>query len=269
MMLRVDPLQVFHRSTTPIGLYARQRWLNESQTPRWQQDFNHTTKMLYQGQAASGPWNNSVIDTIRRLFHLHLTVREQTDAVSLGLDWLLSTTLDSPDTMQEYRREKYSIESMRGIPFANSHFGIFLTTACVFLATVFGRHDDQRVLAACETLNREGMQTEGHWHGWASLTNALRALAVHPTYAGSDSVVLAVNALAHVQTGDGTWIANVPFYKTVNTLAHLNMPQADNQFERALTRLIRTQSYDGSWGRAEPEWSTFLVVHALKRKAIV
>jgi hypothetical protein len=198
-----------------------------------------------------------------------LTVREQTEAVKMGLDWLLTTTLGLPDKLPDYRREKFSMNDVRVLPFAHSHFGIFLTTASIFLATVFGRHDDQRVLTACDKLNREGIQTGGHWHGWASLTNALRAFAVHPTYVRSGSVVLAVNTLANAQTLEGNWISTVPFYKTINTLAHLNMPQADRQFELALARLTRTQSRDGSWSRVEPEWSTFLVVHALKRKNIL
>jgi len=82
-------------------------------------------------------------------------------------------------------------------------------------------------------------------------------------------VAFAVNALATIQRPEGTWIPGVPFFKTINTLAHLNIPQANRQFENALARLVRTQSPDGSWGKVEPEWSTFLVVHALKRKSIL
>ena len=269
MKLRSDPMQVFRFSKTPVGLYARQHWFNESQTPEWLHDFNDTVKMLYQGQATSGCWNNSLIDTIRRLFYLHLTIREQTEAVMMGLEWLLTTTLVLPDKLTEYRQEKFSMKDVRGLPFAHSHSCVFLTTASIFLATVFGRYDDQRVLIACDKLNREGIQTGGHWHGWASLTNALRAFAVHPIYVRSGSVLLAVNALANAQTLEGNWISTVPFYKTINTLAHLNIPQADKQFEHALARLTKTQSHDGSWGRVEQEWSTFLVVHALKRKGIL
>lgn len=269
MILQFDPMQVFRFSKTPVGLYARQYWLSESQTPQWRHDFNYAIKMLYQGQSASGCWNNSLIDTIRHLFYLHLTIREQTQAVRAGLDWLLSTALDSPNNLLDRRREKYLVDEIRGLPFAHSRSGIFLTTASIFLAAVFGRHNDQHVLATFDKLDRESIQTGGYWHGWASLTNVLRAFAVHPTYARSGSVVLAVNALANAQTPEGNWISSVPLFKTINALAHLNMPQADRQFGRALARLTRTQSHDGSWGRIEPEWSTFLVVHALKRKGIL
>jgi hypothetical protein len=262
-------MQIFCSSKTPIGLYARRHWLGENQTPQWRYDFNHTIKMLYKGQSARGCWSNSLIDTIRHLFHLHLTVREQTKAVRAGLDWLLNTTLDSPYKALDYTQEKYSIRDFRGLPFTPSHSGIVPKTVSIFLATVFGRDNDRRVLAACDVLDREGIKTAGHWRGWASLTNVLRAFVVHPTYTHSGSVLFAVNALATAQNLDGNWISSVPFYKTINALAHLNVPQADRQFERALVRLIRTQSHDGSWGKVEPEWSTFLVVHALKRKGIL
>ena len=249
MELRFDPLQVFRFSKTAVGLYARQQWIAESQTPQWRHDYNSAIKMLYQGQLASGCWTNSPIDTIRHLFNLHLTIREQTKAVSAGLDWLLTATLDSCCNAIYCKPEKYSKGDFHGLPFTHSHSGTLLKTASIFLAAVFGRESDQRVLAGCDVLDREGMQTGGHWRGWASMTNALRAFAVHPTYAHSDSVVLAVNALETNQTLQGNWISGVPFFKTINTLAHLNLPQADRQFERALARLIRTQSPDGSWGK--------------------
>ena len=269
MILRFDPLQIFHSSKTPIGLYARQYWLGESQTPQWRYDFNYAIKMLYKDQSSSGCWSNSLIDTVRHLFHLHLTIREQTEAVRAGLDWLLTIALNSANKAIDYKQEKYSIGNFRGLPFTHSHSGIVLKTVSIFLATVFGRNNYRRVLNACDVLDREGIKTAGHWLGWASLTNVLRALAIHPTYTHSDSVLLAVNTLATAQALDGNWISSLPFYKTINTLAHLNVPQADRQFERALARLIRTQSRDGSWGKAEPEWSTFLVVHALKQKGIL
>jgi len=269
MMLRFDPLQIFRYSSTPAGLYARQHWLSEGQTIQWRHDFDQTVMMLYKGQSATGCWNNSLIDTIRYLFYLHLTVREQNEVVKAGLDWLLNATLNSPNELSGYQRAKLSISELHGLPFTTGHSGFFLKAASIFLATVFGRDNDERVLAVFDTFDREGIQTEGRWRGWSSLTNILRAFAVHPKYTTSETVELAINALAIAQNPEGNWIPGIPFFKTMNTLAHLNMPSADRQFEHALARLIRTQSSDGSWGKAEPEWSTFLVVHALKRKVIL
>ena len=39
MNLRYDPYQIFRLSKTPAGLYARQKWLGEVETPQWKSDF--------------------------------------------------------------------------------------------------------------------------------------------------------------------------------------------------------------------------------------
>jgi hypothetical protein len=36
--------------------------------------------------------------------------------------------------------------------------------------------------------------------------------------------------------------------------------------ERAFKRLYATQGHDGTWGRTDREWNTFLIIHALKNK---
>jgi hypothetical protein len=269
MMLRFDPLKIFRSSSTPAGLYARQHWLSEGETVQWRHDFDSKVAILSKGQSPVGCWSHSLIDTIRHLFYLHLTVREQTEVIKAGLDWLLNATLNSPTELTGYRSAKLSISELRGLPFTTGHSGFFLKAASIFLATVFGRDNNERVLATFDMLDREGIQTGGRWRGWSSLTNILRAFAVHPKYATSESVELAINALAIAQNPEGNWIPGIPFFKTLNMLAHLNMPQAYRQFERALRKLIMTQSPEGSWGKVEPEWSTFLVVHALKRKGIL
>ena len=43
MKLRHDPFQVFRVSKTPAGIYARQKWLGEADTPEWQRDFQWNT----------------------------------------------------------------------------------------------------------------------------------------------------------------------------------------------------------------------------------
>jgi hypothetical protein len=58
----------------------------------------------------------------------------------------------------------------------------------------------------------------------------------------------------------------VPFYQTVNALAHLDSEDADVQLKKAFKHLSRTQNLDGTWGRSQKEWKTFLVVHAMRRK---
>ncbi len=51
MRLRYNPLQIFKASKTPAGLYARQKWLDESGTVKWQDDFHKTLHALMSGQS--------------------------------------------------------------------------------------------------------------------------------------------------------------------------------------------------------------------------
>jgi hypothetical protein len=70
-----DPYAVFRSSYTPVGLYARQKWLGESSTPQWKEDFATPVGELAQGQSSDGLWRGAAMETIQRLFGLHLTVR--------------------------------------------------------------------------------------------------------------------------------------------------------------------------------------------------
>lgn len=69
-----------------------------------------------------------------------------------------------------------------------------------------------------------------------------------------------------MQKESGTWTGSVPFYQTVNALAHLDSREGDSQLALAFERLQRTQRHEGTWSRSQPEWHTFLVIHALKNK---
>lgn len=51
-----DPYAVFRSSTTPAGLYARQKWLGEASTPQWKEDFAAAVAELVRGQSKDGLW---------------------------------------------------------------------------------------------------------------------------------------------------------------------------------------------------------------------
>jgi hypothetical protein len=139
----------------------------------------------------------------------------------------------------------------------------------LFLASIFGRENDSRVLEAYDWLNEEGIRNNGRWCGWSCCNNIFRAFVVHPRYSKSRATELAVHALARVQDPSGRWPAGVPFYRTVNALAHLDSEEADAQLKRAFEYLSRTQNRDGTWGRSQKEWKTFLAVHAMRRKKML
>ena len=71
--LKHDPMNVFYSSNTPIGLYARQKWLHQEDTLTWKNDFRETVDELFSGQLPNGSWDDSLLTTAHRLFGLHLT----------------------------------------------------------------------------------------------------------------------------------------------------------------------------------------------------
>ena len=92
---------------------------------------------------------------------------------------------------------------------------------------------------------------------------------MHPGFGGGAAAVSAAADLGRVQHASGEWGAGLPFYQTLNALAHLNHPEADRQIEKALPRLADGQNEDGSFGWREREWNTFLTVHALRNKGLL
>jgi hypothetical protein len=94
-------------------------------------------------------------------------------------------------------------------------------------------------------------------------------MVVHPKFAKDKATALAVEHLADLQTETGGWSNDLPFYQTLNALAHLDLPQADTQVARAFERLFENQNRGGTWSRSEPEWNTFLAIHALKNKGLL
>jgi hypothetical protein len=267
-MLTYDPFPVFETSVTPSGLYARKKWLGQEKTPAWRTDFRSAVTNLLQGQRADGSWNQSVIDTIRHLFGLHLTVRESTEGTHRALDWLMDQTWEIVKKRARFGASPRATD-LRGLPFSPGRFDRLIAGAALFLATIFGREHRPEVLRQYEKLSRDGIERKGRWCGWSCSNNILRAFVVHPIYCQDEATLMAVKTLSRVQRPSGEWSGGVPFFQTVNALAHLNTREADAQVEAAFQRLRKKQNMDGTWGKSEPEWNTFLVVHAFKNRGIL
>jgi hypothetical protein len=268
MKVRLDPLQVFKSSKTPAGLYARQKWLGESGARHWKNDFQETVTKLMADQANDGSWHQSEVETIARLFGLHLTVREASVQVEAALKWLFGK-IDSPSTENRQAAKSDTIkDTLEGLPFICSRRDMFLMGATLFLATIFNRHDDSFVLDRYRWLSSVGIKHKGIWIDPTSSHNVFRALVVHPIYTKDPATSLFVEYLADVQTESGDWGDGLPFYQILNALAHLNYPLADKQLEKAFARLFETQNAAGTWAEKESEWNTFLAVHALKNKGL-
>lgn len=262
--MRFDPLQIFKASKSPAGLYARKKWLNESETSEWQNDFKETVSSLMKGQSADGSWFQSPVEIIRRLFGLHLTVRERTEDIDKALRWLIQETLNN--NLVEARDENFSSNAFRELPFIKGRDQLTRICATLFLACVFQLGNDKPVAEYYKLLTRWLDDNAANGDVWTDKSNILRALIVHPVYANDLATLKLVDHLGEKQEPQGRWPAPVPFFLTVNALAHLNLESAHHQWLKAFPFLSNSQKTDGSWGDQDAEWNTFLIVHAMKNK---
>ena len=266
MKLVHSPYAIFESSPTPPGLYARQKWLRQDSTIKWRKDFDQTVAALYQGQATNGLWYDSVLTTVHRLFGLHLTERQPNPKINAALDRILES-IDQPqsrtitDTIDPAR--------LRGLPLAPGPRLPTVTAAVMFLCSIFGRTKEPAVLAMYEKAIQEMNKSTIHQHGQESTHNLLRAFAVHPSFSDHQATERMVDFFGKLQTRAGDWGARVPFYQALNALAHLKSPAAETQCRKAFRHLVQMQNTNGSWGRSQTEWHTFLAVHALRNKQLI
>jgi hypothetical protein len=267
VQLHQNPLQIFEASKTPAGLYARRKWLGESETSEWQDDFHETALSLMEGQSEDGSWNDSPLETVRRLLGLHLTVRQTTEDIDKALDWLITRIRNHDLSDPSEPVEALAADAFRGLPFTPGQPHLSLICATLFLAAVFQRGSESAVMAHYRLLSRWVLRNRGNANAWPDLSNALRALIVHPDFLGDSATAALVDRLGEIQAPSVRWPDPIPFFQTVNAIAHLNIDSANRQWIKALVILRDTQNADGSWGNEDSEWNTFLVVHALKNKA--
>ncbi|HNY50567.1 MAG TPA: hypothetical protein PLV50_07110 [Smithella sp.] len=262
--IRFDPLQIFKASKSPAGLYARKKWLDESETSAWQDDFQETVDFLMKEQSADGSWFQSPLETIRHLFGLHLTVRERTGDIDKAMRWLIRETLNH--NLLEAPGSHLPSDAFRELPFIKAQDQLTLICATLFLACVFQLENDQTVVAHYQLLSRWLYDHAGDANVWTDKSNILRAMIVYPRYVNDPATLKLVDDLAEKQEPSGTWSPPIPFFLTINALAHLNLESAHCQWLKASSLLSDSQNKDGSWGNQDAQWNTFLVVHALKNK---
>jgi hypothetical protein len=268
MKLSYDPYGIFAASTTPAGLYARKKWLNQELTPKWKAVFQRSVEAVLSHQSPDGSWQNSAVETIRHLFDLHLTIREANREIDTALNWLTDLAMDTLNG-RSTKNEPLSNERLRCLPFTPGSFDTFLLSATLFLSSIFGREKDARVLAMYEWHTKAILSEDARLQGWKSISNILRAFIVHPMYSTNPATAMLVTKLAGVQEESGRWGNDIDLYQTVNALAHLDLEDADSQVKNAFGFLAETQNSDGTWGETDHEWNTFLVVHAMRNKGVL
>lgn len=263
--LHYPPYGIFSSSRTPPGLYARQKWLGEESRKRWQADFEITVAELCRGRSDDGLWPGPPIETIQRLFDLHLTLRNADQQIHRGINAMLAMASHSGlagDPIVLTTRQ------LRGLPFTPARRQAVILPAVLFLATIFGRASDPTVLRLYDRAASDLMGSPLGRQEPAFLCNLLRAFVVHPRFGNHPATREVAGWLADRQTPHGDWGADIPFYQIVNALAHLNAPVANRQCERAFGHLVNSQGADGAWGETDRQWCTFLAVHALRSKGM-
>ena len=264
--LRFDPFRVFKGSKSPAGLYARQKWFHEADTTAWKRDFQETVSKLLKGQGSDGSWEQSALQTIRHLFGLHLTVRDPNPAILRGLEWLMGRVSSGSPHVNKTLREDIRKVSLEGLPFTRGRYDLFVCGATLFLSSIFGRENDPDVLNVYNWLALDVFQKDGRWGGWSSSNNILRAFVVHPRFSLEPKSKRPFSLWGVSQDAYGKWRGHIPFFQTVNALAHLDSIDVDAQLALAFKRLHEIQNGDGTWGRTDREWKTFLTIHALKNR---
>ena len=132
MKLHYDPFQIFRGSRTPAGLYARQKWLGEAETAAWQTGFKARVNDLLANQSADGSWQHAGVETVRRLFGLHLTLRSANNAIEKALAWLLAKTGPNQEGLHTPNDTDVARADLSGLPFVLGRLEMLLTGATLF-----------------------------------------------------------------------------------------------------------------------------------------
>lgn len=161
MTLKYDPYQIFRGSTTPAGLYARQKWLKEDNTDQWRLDFEEAVTSLVASQSADGAWQQSTGVTIDYLFALHLTLRSREPVIDKALNWLLEK-VHLQEARFDGKGNDISIgKPLAGLPFVSSQPAILTAAATLFLASIFGRVNDRVVQARYKWFIKKLIRSNG------------------------------------------------------------------------------------------------------------
>ena len=263
--LRHNPYMIFEGSRTPPGLYARQKWLSQGETESYKTDFDATVAELISIGVRPSNRSERILETLHRLFGLHLTVRNPNPIIEAALSELIAGN--------RVRSQKIEMvlmpDRLRGLPFAATRWTYFIVPATLFLLAIFGKATTLEANQLYAQFAADVAESAEFQRNTVAMHNALRALVVHPDDRFRPAIRSAVSWFAARQTARGDWGPKIPFFQAVNALAHLNIPEADAQFDNALIHIINSQNTDGTWGSADQEWQTFLVVHALRNKGIL
>lgn len=262
--LKTDPAKYVEGMKSPIGIYLRREVFKKAA----KNDLALKSKLYKQitaDQSADGSWDQLFVETANNLWNLFLLGCDSRDkSVKVGLEWLLSIQKQSyrgyPGFFLTSNKKDASL--MRSTPFAEFGPGctiFYQTTYAVHLFYIFDLDNNSQVKT---TVNSYLQFWRPNWCGsWCNL-NVLRILIEHPLSRESQQVKDALDYFARRQTKTGAW-KGYSFYQAFHALSRARNASAKQQLEKASPAVIRRQNPNGSWGKKEPETTTFLVLDAL------
>ena len=125
--IKYNPYPIFKESQTPPGLYARQRWLNDGKSEQYKADFTTTVTELKSPIRHYKDRFERVLDTLHRLFGLHLTVREIGPSINTTLRELI---VECNGRLPKSKKTLIT-DRVQGLPFAATRWE-FLSSRQLF-----------------------------------------------------------------------------------------------------------------------------------------
>jgi hypothetical protein len=280
MELRYEPYAVFKRRSNPYALYARTHWMGEP-VSRVKDATKRRVDSITKSQKKDGSWKGSVVKTVENLYVLSLLAPQRSDVGVRGVDWLLEkgepptvriSGDGSPYTGLPFKvghEDVRQIYTRRDLPFHQGCSGFFKAGAALYFSGIFSKTDDERVAIAFKSLDKTLRIRGGKWCNVACSGNILRGYVAHPRKGNSSQTKRALRYMEQVQTKAGGWKGTPFFYQAFNTIAQSDLPSARRQVARAMNRIVRTQNPDGTWGRSNTEFNTFMVLDGLHRHGVL
>ena len=264
MIIKYDPYSVFRKGISPASLYARKKWLGESESDEWKNDYRKTVADIVSGGILP---DNNMTDAVKNLFALHLTVRDKTPEIT---DAVLKLLEKAEDILMNKDRTVIADNELSDLPFAGAEKCFVIPPAALFLAEIFDLKDSrpfEKLFNRMIDLTRDSISDRRRI---LLLHNFFRVLAVDPVTAALPETDSILDRLLDLQLESGDWKDKIPFFQAVNAAAHINSEKSDILFTKALKLIVSSQNNDSSWGNGESkEWNSFLTVHALKNKNIL
>lgn len=277
MRLRYDPFAPFLDDPSPLGIHVRRSVLGE-RTPQLAEARRAHIDRIRSQQLPNGSWDHRVVPTIENLHHLLLLDEAGSPAGERAVDWLLNDRVESGGRSHAgglrangilsvlTAADGAAIRRRRDLLFNRGCAALVKTGAALYFSAFFNLEGDPRVIQGFRALDYLFRQRRKKWCSYPCSNNILRAYVSHPLKKSSRTTKSALSRLEQLQSRGGIWKGIPDFYHALNVVGSSTLPSAVRQFERAYDHVHATQNHDGTWGRTDQRFKTFLVLDALVRQ---